>query len=57
MNSLSYIGSNSINNIGSFRIDAGPSYLYVEGITLNNNGLIYFIVGDPNLWKRDPLVS
>lgn len=57
INSLSYIGTNAISNLGSFRIDAGPSYLFVEGITLNNNGLIYFIVGDPNLWTRDPLVS
>lgn len=56
-NALSYIGTNVINNLGSFRIDAGPNYLFVEGITLSNNGLIYFIVGDPNLWKRDPLVS
>lgn len=57
VNSLSYIGANGVNNLGSFRIDAGPSYLFVEGVTLNNNGLIYYIVGDPNLWKRDPLVS
>ena len=57
MNSLSYIGTNAINNLGSIRIDAGPSYLYVEGIKLNNNGLIYFIVGDRTLWTRDPIVS
>jgi hypothetical protein len=31
--------------------------MFIEGLTLANNGLIYFIVGDPNLWTRDPLVS
>jgi hypothetical protein len=58
VNSVSYVGSNSFTNAeGSFRIDLGPSYMFIEGLTLANNGLIYFIVGDPNLWTRDPLVS
>lgn len=57
LDTLSYIGPNAISNMGSFKIDAGPSYLFVEGITMNNHGLIYFIVGDPNLWPRAPLVS
>jgi len=26
-------------------------------MNLNSDGLIYVIVGDPTLWKRDPLVS
>ncbi len=57
MNTQSYIGSNSITNLTSFRIDAGPNYLFIEGITLSQNGLIYFIVGDPTKWTRAPLVS
>jgi hypothetical protein len=57
LNTQSYIGPNAITNLTSFRVDAGPSYLFVEGITLQQNGLIYFIVGDPTTWTRAPLVS
>lgn len=46
-----------MSNTGSFRIDDGPSYLFIEGITLNQNGLIYIIVGDPKSWPRAPIVS
>jgi hypothetical protein len=57
LNTQSYIGPNAITNLTSFRVDAGPSYLFVEGITLQQNGLIYFIIGDPTTWTRSPLVS
>jgi hypothetical protein len=57
LNTQSYIGPNAITNLTSFRVDAGPSYLFVEGITLQQNGLIYFIIGDPTTWTRAPLVS
>jgi hypothetical protein len=57
VDSISYIGSNSISNSGSYRVSTGSNYLYIEGLTLSNNGLIYVMVGDPSIWARDPLVS
>ncbi len=56
--SISYVGSNQISNTNStYRIDVGPTYVFAQGITLTNNGLIYYILGDSTLWSRDPTVS
>lgn len=45
-------------------IDVGPNYVYIYGMQLPNNGLIYVIIGthsfdlgDTTLWSRDPTIS
>ena len=54
-NSLSYVGANEI--VGTPLIDTGISYMYIQGVKLNNDGLVYIIVGDSTVWDRDPLIS
>ena len=38
-------------------MDVGPDYVYVSGLALDNNGLIYVIVGQSSLWTRAPVIS
>ena len=54
VNSLGYVGSNDIS--GSFTLGTGPNFMYIYNIALQNNGLIYVIVGD-NTWSRAPVIS
>jgi hypothetical protein len=53
---LGYIGPNDLAST-TFQIGLGPNYVFLSGITLSHNGLIYIIIGDANLWPRDPLIS
>ena len=38
-------------------LDVGPDYIYINGMTLDADGLIYVIVGEANLWPRAPVIS
>jgi hypothetical protein len=51
-----YIGANDINP-SSVYIDIGPSYVYVSGMTMPHNGIIYIIIGQDSLWTRAPVIS
>lgn len=51
-----YVGNNEINS-GSIFVDIGPTYAYVQGINMPNNGIIYIIIGKDSLWTRDPLIE
>jgi hypothetical protein len=57
LNTLSYNGANNIDSTVTYRVDTGPSYVFVEGLTLLNDGIIYVIIGNKDLWTRDPTVS
>ena len=54
-NVASYIGPNEI--VGTFKYGTGPNFLFITNIVLQQNGLIYVIVGDVTVWTRDPVVS
>lgn len=47
----SYVG-NSVDFDGDFNVDVGPTYVYVEGMKLTNDGIIYVIIGEDELWPR-----
>jgi hypothetical protein len=51
-----YIGSNDMIN-GTIFVDVGPTYIYVQGMKVQNDGIIYIIIGEDNLWKTDPVIS
>jgi len=40
----SYVGVNDVIP-SSIYVDVGPNYIYVHGMTMPNNGIIYIIVG------------
>ena len=54
-NTISFVGNNDIS--GTFRVGAGPNYVYIDNLQLNNNGLIYVIIGTSAAWDRDPVIS
>jgi hypothetical protein len=51
-----YIGSNEMIPDTIF-VDVGPTYVYVQGLILPNDGLIYITIGEDALWKDDPVIS
>lgn len=51
-----YVGPNDINPASIF-VDTGPNYVYVQGITMPHNGIIYIIIGDASVWHRHPVIS
>jgi hypothetical protein len=51
-----YVGLNDINPSSIF-VDVGPNYVYVQGMTMPHNGIIYIIIGLDSLWYRDPVIS
>lgn len=55
VSSASYIGANTI--VGSVKIQTGPNFLFIYNLALQNNGLVYIIVGDPTVWTRAPVIS
>lgn len=55
VSSSSYTGANSIS--GSVTYSSGPNFLYIYNLALQNNGMVYIIVGDPNVWPRAPVIS
>ena len=54
---MSYIGANNIDPTVTYRVDIGPTYVFIEGLKLLNDGIIYVIIGSKDLWTRDPTVS
>ena len=54
-NAVSYIGANEI--VQPFYMGTGPNFFYIDNLSLNQNGLIYVIMGDPNSWTREPVIS
>ena len=40
----SYVGANDVI-YSSIYLDVGPNYIYVQGMTMPNNGIIYIIAG------------
>jgi hypothetical protein len=54
VNSLGYVGANDIT--GSFTLNTGSNYMYIYNLNLQNNGLVYVIVGD-STWSRAPVLS
>ena len=51
-----YVSTNDVV-ASSIYVDVGPNYVYVHGMTMPNNGIIYVIVGKESVWPRDPLIS
>ena len=45
------------NVLSMGHVDVGPDYLYIDGMTLDTDGLIYVIVGEASLWPRAPVIS
>jgi hypothetical protein len=52
----SYVGANDVN-YNSINVDIGPTYVYVSGMTMPHNGIIYVIIGQDSVWTRAPLIS
>ena len=52
----SYVGTNDIRSY-TINVDIGPTYVYVSGMTMPHNGIIYVIIGQDSLWPRAPLIS
>lgn len=44
-----YVGDNDVN-ANALYVDIGPTYVYVYGMALPNDGLIYVIIGEDSLW-------
>jgi hypothetical protein len=65
VSTTSFVGFQDFTSPENIFIDVGPTYVYVYGMTLPNNGLIYVMIGNYNLlsignrniWSRDPLIS
>lgn len=38
-------------------LDVGPDYVYIQGMQLDTDGLIYVIAGEASLWSRAPVIS
>lgn len=52
----SYVGP--IDVVGSsINLDIGPNWVYVSGMTMPQNGIIYVMIGQTNVWPRAPLIS
>lgn len=54
--SNSYVGTNDVVS-SSIRVDIGPTWVYVSGMTMPHNGIIYVIIGRNSLWSRAPVIS
>jgi hypothetical protein len=52
----SYVGANDITSSSIF-VDVGPTYAYIQGMTMAHNGIIYVIIGDNAVWPRAPVIS
>jgi hypothetical protein len=52
----SYVGPNDIPS-DSIYLDIGPTYAYVHGLTMPNNGIIYIMIGEDAGWRTDPTIS
>lgn len=52
----SYVGVNDVVST-SIRVDVGPTWVYVSGMTMPHNGIIYVIIGKDSLWPRPPVIS
>lgn len=53
--SAGYTGVNDIQ--GTLTYYSGPNYFSISNILLQNDGLVYVIIGDPTVWTRAPVVS
>lgn len=54
--SNSYVGANDVVS-SSIRVDIGPTWVYVSGMTMPHNGIIYVIIGRNSVWPRAPVIS
>lgn len=52
----SYVGAIDVV-ASSINVDVGPTWVYVSGMTMAQNGIIYVIIGQTALWPRAPLIS
>jgi hypothetical protein len=51
-----YVGPNSIY-ADRIYMDAGADYLYIHGITMPNDGLVYLMIAKQGQWERAPFIS
>lgn len=54
-NTASYVGTNNIQ--GTFYLGTGPNFVYIYNLRLQNDGLVYIIIGSNSVWTRAPVVA
>lgn len=55
VNAPSFVGANALQ--GTFSLGTGPNFVYIYNLHLQQNGLVYVIIGDNSIWPRAPFIS